>query len=171
MKKFVCVHGHFYQPPRENPWTGEVDHEPSAAPFHDWNERIAKECYEANIHAPILNAKGETAYCVNNYESISFDIGPTLLSWLKRKNVMTYKAILEADKKSMASNHGHGNAMAQVYNHIILPLAKKRDKVTQIVWGIADFEHHYGRKPEGFWLSEAAVDRESLRLLASGRMM
>jgi len=166
MKKFVCVHGHFYQPPRENPWTGEVDEEPSAAPFHDWNERIAKECYDANTRAPILNAKGEATTFVNNFELLSYDIGPTLLSWLKRKSPVTYRAILQADKDSAASNHGHGNAMAQVYNHIILPLAKKRDKITQIYWGVADFEYHYGRKPEGMWLSEAAVDRESLRVMA-----
>ena len=166
MKKFVCVHGHFYQPPRENPWTGEVDEEPSAAPFHDWNERIAKECYDANTRAPINNTKGEATTFVNNFSLISFDIGPTLLSWLKRKTPLTYQAIIQADKDSAAANRGHGNAMAQVYNHIILPLAKKRDKVTQIHWGIADFEYHYGRKPEGMWLSEAAVDRASLKVMA-----
>ena len=171
MKKFVCLHGHFYQPPRENPWTGEVDEEPSAAPFHDWNERIAKECYEANTRAPILNAKGETANFVNNYESMSFDIGPTLLSWLQKHSPVTYRSIIDADKRSVDENGGHGNAMAQVYNHIILPLAKRRDKITQILWGIADFEHHYGRKPEGMWLSEAAVDRESLRLLADNGIL
>ena len=166
MKKFVCIHGHFYQPPRENPWTGEVDEEPSAAPYHDWNERIAKECYEANARTPVLGPKGETAGFMNNYELISFDIGPTLLSWLKRRSPITYQAILEADRKSVDANGGHGNALAQVYNHLIMPLAKRRDKITQIVWGIADFEHHYKRKPEGMWLSEAAVDHESLELLA-----
>jgi alpha-amylase/alpha-mannosidase (GH57 family) len=166
MKKFICIHGHFYQPPRENPWTGEVDEEPSAAPFHDWNERIAKECYEANTRVPILNTRGETAAFVNNYEHISFDMGPTLLSWMKRKSPVAYRAILEADRKSMAQFGGHGNAMAQIYNHVIMPLAKKRDKITQIVWGIKDFEFHYGRKPEGMWLSETAVDRESLKLMA-----
>src|SRR5262245_55749698 len=111
MKKFVCVHGHFYQPPRENPWTGEVDEEPSAAPFHDWNERIVKECYEANARAPILNAKGEAVQFVNNYELMSFDIGPTLLSWLKRKSPTTYRAILDADKQGAAHRRGHGNAL------------------------------------------------------------
>ena len=166
MKKFICVHGHFYQPPRENPWTGEVDAEPSAAPDHDWNERISKECYEANTHAPVLNPKGEATLFVNNYENISFDIGPTLLSWMRRKAPTAYRAILEADRKSIAKFGGHGNAMAQIYNHIIMPLAKKRDKITQIVWGIADFEFHYGRKPEGMWLSETAVDRETLKLMA-----
>ncbi len=171
MKKFVCLHGHFYQPPRENPWTGEVDEESSAAPFHDWNERISKECYEANTRAPLFNAKGDTTGFVNNYDSISFDIGPTLLSWLQKHSPVTYQSILEADKRSVAANDGHGNAMAQVYNHIILPLAKRRDKITQILWGIADFEHHYGRKPEGMWLSEAAVDRESLRLMADNGIL
>ncbi len=171
MKKFVCLHGHFYQPPRENPWTGEVDEEPSAAPFHDWNARIVNECYEANTRAPILNAKGETAGFQNNYELISFDIGPTLLSWLQKHSPVTYRSIIEADKKSVAANNRHGNAMAQVYNHIILPLAKRRDKITQILWGIADFEYHYGRKPEGMWLSEAAVDRESLRLMADNGIL
>ncbi len=160
------MHGHFYQPPRENPWTGEVDAEPSAAPFHDWNERIAKECYEANTHAPILNAKGEAVRFVNNFANISFDIGPTLLSWMRRKASTAYRAILDADRESRAKYGGHGNAMAQVYNHIIMPLASRRDKITQIVWGIADFEFHYGRRPEGMWLSETAVDKESLKLLA-----
>ena len=171
MKKYVCIHGHFYQPPRENPWTGEVDEEPSASPFHDWNERIAKECYEANTRAPILNAKGETSACLNNFEYISFDIGPTLLSWLKRKSPTAYQSILEADRVSVAGHRGHGNAMAQIYNHLIMPLAKKRDKLTQVLWGIADFEYHYQRKPEGLWLSEAAVDRETLKILADNGIL
>lgn len=166
MKKLICIHGHFYQPPRENPWTGEVDAEESAKPYHDWNERIAHECYAANTRAPILNAKGETAFWVNNFSKISFDIGPTLLSWLKRKNITVYRAIIDADRQSVQVHGGHGNAMAQIYNHIIMPLAKKRDKITQIVWGIEDFVYHYGRKPEGMWLSEAAVDSESLNLMA-----
>src|SRR3989338_7624418 len=117
MKKYVCIHGHFYQPPRENPWTGEVDVEESAAPFHDWNERIAHECYAANTKAPILNPKGETIANINNYTKISFDIGPTLLSWMRRKDHATYQAIIQADKESAARRNGHGNAMAQVYNH------------------------------------------------------
>jgi alpha-amylase/alpha-mannosidase (GH57 family) len=166
MKKFICVHGHFYQPPRENPWTGEVDEEPSAAPFHDWNERIVKECYEANTKAPILNKKGQAAHYVNNFSKISFDIGPTLFSWLVRKDPITYRAILDADRESVKKRGGHGNAMAQVYNHLIMPLASPRDKVTQVIWGIRDFEFHYKRKPEGMWLSETAVDRETLEVLA-----
>jgi alpha-amylase/alpha-mannosidase (GH57 family) len=165
MKKFICIHGHFYQPPRENPWTGEVDEEPSANPFHNWNERIAKECYEANTRAPILNSHGEVVTRVNNFSRMSFDIGPTLLSWLLRKDPSTYKGILEADRASVLAHGGHGNAMAQIYNHIIMPLASKRDKITQVRWGIRDFEFHYKRKPEGMWLSETAVDRETLNIL------
>ena len=147
MKKHICIHGHFYQPPRENPWTGEVEAEESAKPFHDWNERIAKECYEANTKAPILDAKGQVETRLNNFSRLSFDIGPTLLSWLRRKDPETYKAIIEADKQSALKRNGHGNAMAQSYNHIIMPLANKRDKITQVVWGIEDFKFHYNRKP------------------------
>ena len=171
MKKFVCIHGHFYQPPRENPWTGEVDEEPSAAPFHDWNERIAKECYEANTHAAILDAHGQVKRHINNFSYLSYDIGPTLLSWLHRKAPEVYKAILDADRESVLQKNGHGNAMAQVYDHIIMPLAKKRDKITQVIWGIRDFEFHYKRKPEGMWLSETAVDRESLGILADNGIL
>lgn len=167
MKKFVCIHGHFYQPPRENPWTGEVDREESAQPFHDWNERINEECYKANTQAAILDPHGKIAKHFNNFERMSFDLGPTLLSWLKRKDPATYQAILAADKKSAGRLWGHGNAMAQVYNHLIMPLANKRDKITQIIWGIKDFEYHYKRKPEGMWLSETAVDMQTLNLLAN----
>ena len=166
MKKYICIHGHFYQPPRENPWTGEVDAEESAAPFHDWNERIAKECYEANTKASILNSKGETVCQINNFSKLSFDIGPTLLSWLRRKDPVVYQAIVQADRESVMRRNGHGNAMAQVYNHLIMPLAQKRDKITQVIWGIRDFEFHYKRKPEGMWLSETAVDVETLQILA-----
>ena len=164
--KYICVHGHFYQPPREDPWTGAVEAEPSAAPFHDWNERIAKECYEANTRAPILNPKGEVTRRVNNFSLISFDIGPTLLSWIRRHNPDTYDAILDADRESVRRNGGHGNALAQAYNHLIMPLASRRDKVTQVLWGVRDFEFHYRRRPEGFWLPETAVDRETLEILA-----
>ncbi len=165
MKKFICLHGHFYQPPRENPWTGEVDAEVSAAPFRDWNERISKECYEANAHAAIPDPKGGTAERVSNFEAMSFDIGPTLFSWMKAKDPVTYRAILDADKKSLLERNGHGNAIAQCYNHLIMPLASRRDKTTQVIWGIKDFEFHYKRKPEGMWLPETAVDRETLSVL------
>ena len=166
MKKFICLHGHFYQPPRENPWTGEVDAEASAAPFRDWNERISKECYQANAHAAIPDPKGGAAEHVNNFEAMSFDIGPTLLSWMKTKDPATYQAILDADKKSLLERNGHGNAIAQCYNHLIMPLASRRDKTTQVIWGIKDFEFHYKRKPEGMWLPETAVDHETLSILA-----
>ena len=166
MKKFITIHGHFYQPPRENPWTGEVDAEESAKPFHDWNERIAKECYDANTQAAILDAKGQTAVRVNNFAGMSYDIGPTLLSWLKRKDPAAYFKILEADRESVRVRGGHGNAIAQIYNHIIMPLANARDKRTEVVWGIRDFEYHFKRRPEGMWLSETAVDRQTLNVLA-----
>jgi alpha-amylase/alpha-mannosidase (GH57 family) len=136
---FVCVHGHFYQPPRENPYLGAIEKQNGAQPFHNWNERIHYECYRPNAYARILNEKGEVIRIVNNFEYISFNIGPTLLSWMERYDLETYQRILEADRNSCARLNGHGNAIAQVYNHIILPLANERDKVTQVRWGIADF--------------------------------
>ncbi|MBI3251829.1 MAG: DUF3536 domain-containing protein [Candidatus Omnitrophica bacterium] len=166
MKKHITIHGHFYQPPRENPWTGEVEREDSAAPDHDWNERITKECYAPNTRAPVLDPKGQTKERVNNFSYLSFDIGPTLLSWLRKKNPAVYEAILDADRRSISERGGHGNAMAQVYNHVIMPLASRRDKITQVIWGIRDFEFHYKRKPEGMWLSETAADKETLNVMA-----
>jgi alpha-amylase/alpha-mannosidase (GH57 family) len=162
---YVCVHGHFYQPPRENPYLETVERQPSAAPFHDWNERILHECYRPNAFARIFNDRGEVLHIVNNYEQISFNIGPTLMSWLERHDIETYRRILEADRRSCDRNNGHGNAIAQVYNHIILPLANHRDKVTQVRWGIADFRKRFGRDPEGIWLAETAVDDDTLRVL------
>jgi alpha-amylase/alpha-mannosidase (GH57 family) len=164
--KYVCVHGHFYQPPRENAWLEEIENQPSAAPFHDWNERINEECYAPNVFARILDDKGRIVDIVNNYSNISFNIGPTLLSWLKAKDPITYQGIQEADRVSQQKYNGHGNAIAQVFSHLILPLATSRDKETQILWGIADFESHFDRKPEGMWLAETAVDSESLHLMA-----
>jgi len=162
---YVCVHGHFYQPPREDPSRGVVSKQASASPFHDWNERILHESYRPNAFARILNGDGEVTRIVNNYEHISFNIGPTLMSWLERHDVETYRRILAADKVSCDRNSGHGNAIAQAYNHIILPLANPRDKVTQIRWGIADFQHRFERDPEGMWLAETAVDNETLAVL------
>ena len=161
----VCVHGHFYQPPRENPYLEAVERQPSAAPFHDWNERILHECYRPNAFARILNDRGEVLHVVNNYEHISFNIGPTLMSWLERHDIETYRRILDADRASCDRNDGHGNAIAQVYNHIILPLANGRDKLTQVRWGIADFQRRFGRDPEGIWLAETGVDYDTLRVL------
>jgi len=166
-KKYVCIHGHFYQPPRESAWLEVIELQESAAPFHDWNERINFECYARNTAARI-NGEGDfIRKIVNNYAQISFNFGPTLLSWLESADPFTYRAILDADRKSWERFGGHGNALAQAYNHTILPLATERDKVTQVRWGIADFEHRFGRKPEGMWLPEAAVDTPTLEVLAA----
>ena len=163
--RFVCVHGHFYQPPRENPWIEAVETQDSAAPYHDWNERITAECYAPNGAARIVDSKNRILRITNNYARISFNFGPTLLSWMEEKAPLTLKMVRDADRQSQ-KHFGHGSAIAQVYNHIIMPLASTRDRISQIVWGIADFEHRFGRKPEGMWLSETAVDVESLDLLA-----
>ena len=165
--RFITIHGHFYQPPRENPWLEAVETQDSAYPWHDWNERITTECYEPNATARILDATDRILQIANNYASISFNFGPTLLSWLAVNAPETYSAILEADRMSRESRSGHGNAIAQTYNHIILPLANERDRVTQVRWGFRDFEHRFGRKPEGMWLAETAVDIPSLEALAA----
>jgi alpha-amylase/alpha-mannosidase (GH57 family) len=146
----LVIHGHFYQPPRENPWTGEVETEPSAAPFHDWNERIQAECYAPNV---------------DNYPLISFNFGPTLLSWLAEHHADTYQKILDADRVSAEARGGHGNAIAQAYGHAILPLCNERDRVTQVVWGLADFRFRFGRDAEALWLPETAANDEVLSLL------
>jgi len=166
-ERYICIHGHFYQPPRENPWLEEVEREESAHPFHDWNERITHECYAPNAFARILDDRGRIARIVNNYGRLSFNFGPTLLTWLERKAPETYQAILTADRESRERFSGHGSAMAQAYNHMIVPLANSRDRRTQIRWGIRDFQHRFGREPEGMWLPETAVDLESLELLAA----
>jgi alpha-amylase/alpha-mannosidase (GH57 family) len=166
---YVTVHGHFYQPPRENPYLDAIERQPSAAPFHNWNERIHHECYRPNAFARVLNDRGEVLGIVNNYEYLSFNIGPTLMSWLERYDVEVYQRILEADRRSCERLNGHGNAIAQVYNHIILPLANERDKLTQIRWGKADFRSRFGRDPEGMWLAETAVDYPTIAaLIAEG---
>ncbi|MDJ0619366.1 MAG: DUF3536 domain-containing protein [Calothrix sp. MO_192.B10] len=164
---YVTVHGHFYQPPRENPYLDAIERQPGAAPFHDWNERIHHECYRPNAFARVLNDKGEVVGIANNYEYLSFNIGPTLMSWLERHDVEVYQRILEADRKSCDRLHGHGNAIAQVYNHIIMPLANERDKYTQIRWGKADFRSRFGRDPEGMWLAETAIDYPTLEALVN----
>jgi alpha-amylase/alpha-mannosidase (GH57 family) len=167
MKNFICVHGHFYQPPRENPWLETIEVQRSAAPFHDWNERIAAECYAPNRAARLLDAKGQITSLNDNYRHNSFNFGPTLLLWLEREDPATYAAILAADAASFQLHNGHGAAMAQAWGHIILPLANHRDKMTQIRWGITDFSARFARPPEGMWLPEAAVDIESLELMAA----
>jgi alpha-amylase/alpha-mannosidase (GH57 family) len=167
VKRFICIHGHFYQPPRENPWLETVETQDSAAPYHDWNERICAECYAPNGAARIVNAKNQIARIVNNYARISFNFGPTLLSWLKENAPRTYRMILDGESRSHQRNRGHSSAMAQVYNHMILPLANARDRVTQIRWGIADYENSFGAPPEGMWLPETAVDNATLEALAA----
>ncbi len=164
--KYVCIHGHFYQPPRENPYLEAIELQDSAYPYHDWNERITAECYAPNAASRILDAENRIVKLVNNYAHISFNFGPTLLSWMKELAPRIYEAIIEADQESRERFSGHGSAIAQAYNHMILPLANRRDKVTQVKWGIADFESRFGRKPEGMWLPETAVDTESLEVLA-----
>jgi alpha-amylase/alpha-mannosidase (GH57 family) len=166
MSRYICIHGHFYQPPRENPWLEEVETEDSAYPYHDWNARITAECYAPNAASRILDAKKRIIDIVNNYAKISFNFGPTLLSWLEENQPDVYQAILHADRESQKRFSGHGAAIAQVYNHIIMPLANIRDKRTQVIWGIRDFERRFGRKPEGMWLPETAVDLETLEVLA-----
>jgi alpha-amylase/alpha-mannosidase (GH57 family) len=166
MNRYVCIHGHFYQPPRENPWLEDVELQDSAFPFHDWNERITEECYAPNTASRILDAERRIVEIVSNYASMSFNFGPTLLSWMERHTPEVYEAIIEADRHSQKHFSGHGSAIAQVYNHVIMPLANVRDKRTQVVWGIRDFEHRFKRKPEGMWLAETAVDLETLDILA-----
>jgi alpha-amylase/alpha-mannosidase (GH57 family) len=158
----LVIHGHFYQPPRENPWTEAVDPEPSAAPFHDWNERIYRECYRANDNARIIRADGVVEGIVSNYHYLSFNLGPTLLSWMQARHPHGYQRILDADADSQALHQGHGNAIAQAYNHAILPLCNERDRRTQIRWGLADFRARFKREPEALWLPETAINHDSL---------
>jgi len=166
-KRFVCIHGHFYQPPRENPWLETVETQDTAAPYHDWNERICAECYAPNGAARVVNAKNQITRIVNNYARISFNFGPTLLSWLKENAPRTYRMILDGEGRSRGRNRGHSSAMAQVYNHMILPLASPRDRDTQIRWGIADYESSFGAPPEGMWLPETAAGSATLEALAT----
>lgn len=167
MPSYICVHGHFYQPPREQPWLEAIQRQPGAYPFHDWNERINTECYRPNAASRVLNETGKIARLVNNYARISFNFGPTLLSWLERADPRTYARLLEGDKESEVRYGGHGSAIAQNYSHMILPLASRRDKITQVRWGIGDFEHRFRRRPEGMWAAEAAVDIETLEVFAN----
>jgi alpha-amylase/alpha-mannosidase (GH57 family) len=165
-EKTICIHGHFYQPPRENPWLETVEAQESAAPWHDWNDRITAECYAPNGAARIVDQQNQIIRIFNNYGRMSFNFGPTLLSWLEQNAPRVHETIVHADQRSQKRSSGHGSAMAQVYNHIIMPLANTRDRITQIRWGIADFRCRFRRLPEGMWLSETAVDSETLDLLA-----
>ncbi|MFK8165063.1 MAG: DUF3536 domain-containing protein [Lewinella sp.] len=164
-KKYICIHGHFYQPPRENAWLETIEVQDSAAPYHDWNERINEECYAPNATARVLNTTDHISTISNNYDRISWNMGPTLLSWLEAHDPATYARLQKADQDSMDRFGGHGNALAQSYNHIIMPLANAADQQTQIRWGIADFKHRFNRMPEGMWLSETAVDTATLEAL------
>ncbi len=164
--RFVCIHGHFYQPPRENPWLETVETQDSAAPYHDWNERICSECYATNGAARIVNTKNQITRILNNYARMSFNFGPTLLSWLAENAPRTYRNILDGERRSRVIFDGHSSAMAQVYNHLIMPLANTRDRLTQIRWGITDYKTRFGVAPEGMWLAETAADTETLELLA-----
>ena len=165
-RRFVVIHGHFYQPPRENPWLEAVEVQDSAAPAHDWNERVTTECYAPNTAARRLDRANRILDITNNYARISFNIGPTLFAWLARERPEVAAGIVEGDRASVEAHGGHGNAIAQVYNHMIMPLASRRDKVTQVRWGIEDFRLRFGREPEGMWLPECAVDDETLEVLA-----
>lgn len=164
--RYICIHSHFYQPPRENPWLEAIELQDSAYPYHDWNERISAECYAPNAAARILDGEGRIVRIENNYSRISFNFGPTLLSWIESQAPDLLADIVEADRTSRERFSGHGSALAQAYNHMILPLSNSRDKETQILWGVRDFEHRFHRPPEGMWLPETAVDLESLRLMA-----
>ena len=166
-KRFVCIHGHFYQPPRENPWLETVETQDTAAPYHDWNERICAECYAPNGAARVVNQKNQIMRIVNNYARMSFNFGPTLLSWLRDNAQRTYRMICDGESRSRDRYNGHSSAMAQAYNHMILPLASTRDRITQIRWGIADYEFSFGERPEGMWLPETAADTATLELLAA----
>jgi alpha-amylase/alpha-mannosidase (GH57 family) len=164
--RYLCIHGHFYQPPRENAWLEAIEQQDSAYPYHDWNERITAECYAPNGASRILDDRDRIVKIVNNYASINYNFGPTLLSWLAEKVPETYRDILAADRASIQRFSGHGSAMAQCYSHMIMPLANARDKFTQVYWGIQDFRFRFGRDPEGMWLPETAVDLETLDILA-----
>lgn len=165
-KIFLTIHGHFYQPPRENPWLEAIELQDSATPNHDWNERVCAQCYTPNSVSRIVDSRNKILDIVNNYAHMSFNFGPTLLSWMEEYAPLTYERIIKADIDSISEHNGHGNAIAQVYNHMIMPLANERDKQTQIIWGIKDFEYRFGRKPEGMWLAETAADDATLKALA-----
>ena len=165
-QRYLCIHGHFYQPPRENPWLETVERQDSAAPFHDWNDRITSECYGPNTAARICGPDGRIAELRNNLSLISFNFGPTLLHWMERMRPDVYEGVIAADRQSVRERGGHGNSLAQCYNHVIMPLATPREKLVQVEWGLEDFRERFGRDPEGMWLPECAVDTASLEALA-----
>jgi alpha-amylase/alpha-mannosidase (GH57 family) len=166
VERYICIHGHFYQPPRENPWLEEIELQDSAYPYHDWNEKITAECYAPNTASRLLDGEGRIVSIVNNYSKISYNFSPTVLTWIEKHDPTTYQGILEADKLSREKFSGHGSALAQAYNHMIMPLANSRDKRSQVIWGIKDFQKRFGRDPEGMWLPETSGDTETLEILA-----
>ncbi|MCI0530315.1 MAG: DUF3536 domain-containing protein, partial [Nitrospira sp.] len=165
-KAYLCIHGHFYQPPRENPWIEAIEPQESAYPFHDWQERVTAECYRPNAFARILDGQDRIVSIVNNYAWVSFNFGATLMSWLRVKAPDVYRRIQDADRESL-ERWGHGNAMAQCYNHLIMPLANAQDKITQIIWGLKDFAFHFGRPAESIWLPETGVNYDTLKVLVN----
>jgi len=167
LDRHICIHGHFYQPPRENPWLEAIELQDSAYPYHDWNERITAECYAPNSASRILDSDNQIEQIVSNYSRISFNFGPTLLAWMAEHATPVYRSVIEADQESRKKFSGHGSALAQAYNHMIMPLANRRDKRTQVLWGIRDFESRFSRAPEGLWLPETAVDLETLEVVAA----
>ncbi|MBC7239144.1 MAG: glycoside hydrolase, partial [Chloroflexi bacterium] len=166
MNKFICVHGHFYQPPRENPYFEEIFKQKEASPFHDWNEKIYNESYLPNTASRVLDENNRILDIVNNYKYLSFNFGPTLIAWLKRKHPELIESLKEADQENIRTFGGFGNAIAQAHSHMIMPLAKELDMRIQIVWGIKSFENTFGRKPGGMWLPETAVDLKTLKILS-----
>jgi len=160
----LVVHGHFYQPPRENPWSDELETEPSATPFHDWNARINAECYRANAYARIHDRGGRIASIENNYARMSYNFGPTLARWIERHDGRTHTRLVAADAEQ-ERRLGAGAAMAQAYAHPILPLANALDRRTQILWGLADFRRRFGRPAQGFWMPETAASSATLAAL------
>ncbi len=166
MNRYICIHGHFYQPPRENPWLEAIELQDSAYPFHDWNARITQECYRQNAASRILDDERNIVDIVNNYSRMSFNFGPTLMYWLEEQAPDVYRKILEADRLGQQRFSGHGPAVAQPYNHMIMPLSNSHDKYTQVIWGLEDFRSRFQRDPEGMWLPETAVDTPTLEVLA-----
>ena len=166
----LVIHGHFYQPPRENPWLETIEREPSAHPYPNWDARITDECYRTNGWARVFEAQGRVVDLVNNYASLSFNFGPTLLTWIEAHAPDTYQRILEADQASVRARSGHGNALAQAYSHAILPLCNDRDRRTLIRWGLKDFQARFGRDPESLWLPETAVDAPTVEALIDAGM-
>lgn len=166
-RRSVVIHAHLYQPPREDPWLGQIAREPSATPYHDWNERILHECYQPIVAARVPDPYGRVLDVVNTLAYASFNVGSTLMRWIEEASPRTYGAVLDADAAGAERCGGHGNAIAMPCHHVILPLATRRDKETEVRWGIEDFHRRFGRRPEGMWLPETAVDDETLDVLAA----